>query len=82
MENTKLLTSVEIVGCNVMELQAALTKMVGAARVAANGVNFGGSSSIDIENQDGVELAAVDLIEETLSDNSKVYNVRLRFSNV
>ena len=34
------------------------------------------------ENQDGVELAAVDLIEETLSDNSKVYNVRLRFSNV
>lgn len=77
----KQIATIEIVGSNVMELQGALTEMIGAARMASNGVNFGGSSCIDVENQYGIEVAHVDLIEETLTDQSKVYNVRLRFSN-
>ena len=82
MENTKQIATIQIVGSNVMEIQSALTKMIAAARMASNGVNFGGSSCIDVENQDGIEVAHIDLIEETLTDQSKVYNVRLRFSNV
>ena len=77
----KQIATIEIVGSNIMELQGALTKMIEAARRASNGVNFGGSSCIDVEDQRGEEVAHVDLIEERLSDKSKVYNVRLRFSN-
>jgi hypothetical protein len=82
----KVINTVDIVGSNVMELIGALNKMGYAARMACNGMNkgaaWGGSSTIDVEDQDGREIAHVDLIEETLSDKSKVYNVRLRFSDV
>ncbi len=78
----RIIHTIEIVGSNVMELQTALTKMIAAARMASNGKDFGGSGSIDVEDQNGQEVASVDLVEEVLSDKSKVYNVRLRFSNV
>jgi hypothetical protein len=79
---TKVISTVEIVGSNAMELQAAITKLIANARIASNGQNWSGGSAIDIENDAGLELAQVDLIEETLSDSSKVYNIQLRFSNV
>jgi hypothetical protein len=78
----KVISKVEIVGSNVMELQAALTKLLGNARIAANGQDWGGGTCVDIEDQNGEELSSLELIEETLSDKSKAYNVRLRFSNV
>ena len=78
---TRIISTVQIVGSNMMELQAAMTKLGAAARMACNGQNWGGSSTIDVENHDREELASVELIEETLSDKSKVYNLRLRFSN-
>lgn len=77
----KIIHSIKIVGSNVMELQTALTSMNGHARMASGGLH-GGSSCIEVEDNDGNELAEVHLIEETLSDGSKVYNVRLRFSNI
>lgn len=74
--------SIGVVGSNVMELHAALTKLVGHARIASSGQLWGGSSSVDVTNEDGEELAEISLWEETLSDKSRVYNVTLRFSNV
>ena len=62
--------------------QSDSSKMIQNARMASNGQNWGGGSCVDVEDNSGDELAEVLLIEETLSDNSKVYNVRLRFSNV
>lgn len=78
----KVISSIQIVGSNVMELQGALTKMIYNARIACNGQDWGGALTVDVEDESGDELAEVLLIEETLSDKSKVYNVRLRFSNV
>ena len=78
----KTVQSIKIVGSNIQELQAALTKMIGSARMACNAQNWGGSSMVEVENAAGEELAEVLLIEETLTDKSKVYNVALRFSNV
>jgi hypothetical protein len=76
----KKIHSVEMVGQSLMELQAALIEVYGAAQAAS--IEKQDSCIIDIENQDGEELASVDLIEETLTDGSKVYNIELRFSNV
>ena len=79
----KKIKRIEIVGSNVMEIQRALTNLVGAARIASGGQNWGGSSTVGVEEaKHGEELASVDLIEETLSDGSKVYDIQLRFSNV
>jgi hypothetical protein len=78
----KKVHSIELVGSNLLELQGNITKMIQAARLACNGKNWGGACGIDVEDGEGNELAGIDLIEETLSDQSKVYNVVMRFSNV
>ncbi len=78
----KKVHSIELVGSNLLELQGNITKMIQAARLARNGKNWGGACGIDVEDGEGNELAGIDLIEETLSDQSKVYNVVMRFSNV
>lgn len=66
---------------NVRDFQAALTKMAGAARIASGAQPFGGSSTVLIEDEDGWNITGVELIEETLSDKSKVYNLRLKFDS-
>jgi hypothetical protein len=81
---TKTVQTIKIVGSNALEITEALATLLATVRILDTvSKQFATAAScVDVEDQDGAELSSLDLIEETLSDNSKVYNIRLRFSMI
>jgi hypothetical protein len=77
----QIISTEEVPHSNLQALQGALTRTIANARMANNGVNFGGSSGILIEDEDGWNIKGVALERETLSDGSHVFNARLLFGD-
>lgn len=76
---TKTIVTREIGGADLLSVQTALSKMIEAARLASDPGKFDGASTIHVEDCDGWAPHSVQLVEETLTDGSKVYNVRFLF---
>jgi hypothetical protein len=78
----RIVVTERLISNDLASLQAALTKMIGAARMACNGQDFGGASTIHVEDEDGWNITGVALVEEILSDKSRVYNAQLLFGEL
>ena len=80
----RVIESIKLGYSNVMELQGAITKLIASARMACKGMDKGhawlGGTAIHLQDEDGFSVTHVELIEETLTDGSKVYDVRLFFA--
>ncbi len=73
-----VIVSEKVKGNSIADVQAALTKMIGHARMRCNG-EFGGSSTVHVEESSGWNIREIQLVEERLSDGSNVYAARLVF---
>lgn len=77
---TRVIEAITFKGSNVRELQNAITKLTQAARIASNGQDWLGMEAMHVEDEDGFSVTTLELIEETLTDRSRVYNVRMYFA--
>ena len=77
-DNERVIARLLIGGNDLLTLQTALSKMIESARFASGG-KFDGASVMHVEDACGLRPHSVELIEETLTDGSKVYNVCLLF---
>lgn len=76
----KILETIKFKGSNVLELQYAITRLTQHARIASNGQAWGGMETMHLADEDGFSVTHLELAENTLTDGSKVYDVRLYFA--
>lgn len=81
MSRERVVSQEPLPHANLAELQGALTKLNAAARMASVPQLFQGSSTVLVEDEDGWNLTGLALVEERLSDGSKVFKVRLLFAS-
>jgi hypothetical protein len=65
-----------VAGPSVQDLQRALTEINGDARLCGN---EGGSSTVHVTESNGFPPRQLHLLEETLTDGSKVFSVVILF---
>ncbi len=79
---SKVVEKIAIKAADVGSVQAALTKLIGSARLAHRGGAFGGSSTILVEDEDGWNLTGVQLVMDRLTDGSTVFKVEFLFDTL
>ena len=76
----RIIETIKFKGSNVRELQFAITRLTQTARVAASDQELHGMETLHLQDEDGFSVTHVELVEETLTDGSKVYDVRMFFA--
>lgn len=76
----RVIETIKFNGSNVKELQHAISRLTLTARIASSEQEWNGMETLHLQDEDGFSVTHLELIEEKLTDGSKVYDVRMFFA--